>query len=231
MTEQVLVIAAHADDEVLGCGGTIARHIHAGDQVAVLFMTDGVSSRANTALDPGELVHGDKEQRLSASQQALKILGVTDIRQLNFPDNKMDTIALLDVVQAIEPVIAQLQPQTIYCHFAHDLNIDHRITHQAVMTACRPQVGGSVKKILSFEVLSSTEWNSPAQPAFLAQYIVDISPFWPQKLAALQCYDQEMRAFPHSRSYQCVEALATLRGATHGFDKAEAFLVERILES
>jgi len=217
----VLVVAAHADDESLGCGGAIARHVSKGDSVTVMFMTDGVSSR-DTNSDYITL-------RESASSQAMAILGVSDIRQSNFPDNKMDSITLLDVVKDIEVVINDIKPEIVYTHFAHDLNVDHRVTHSAVMTACRPQSWSSIKKILSFEVLSSTEWNSPTAIQFIPNYFVDISDFWEQKLEALKCYHEEMRVFPHSRSYECVEALAVLRGATNGLFKAEAFYVERIL--
>ncbi|RDE22575.1 PIG-L family deacetylase [Motiliproteus coralliicola] len=221
MTKRVLVVAAHADDETLGCGGTIAMHVSQGDSVTVMFMTDGVSSRNNNS--------DDSSRRKTASNQAMTALGVSDVRQLNFPDNKMDSVPLLDVVKHIEIVIDDIKPEIVYTHFALDLNVDHRVTHSAVMTACRPLSWSSIKKILSFEVLSSTEWNSSSIEQFFPNYIVDISDFWNKKLAALKCYDDEMRKFPHSRSYKCVEALAILRGASHGFNKAEAFTVERIL--
>jgi LmbE family N-acetylglucosaminyl deacetylase len=219
----VLVIAAHADDEALGCAGTIAKHIKHGDKITVVFMTDGVSSRVTCE-------NINEDDRKGSAEKAMKILGVSDLRQYSFPDNKMDSLPLLDIVKVIENIISEVKPSIIYTHFAHDLNIDHRVTHAAVMTACRPQPGASVKKILSFEVLSSTEWNSPSHQTFLPQYIVDITEFWDKKLAVLRCYHDEMRDFPHSRSYECVEALATLRGATHGFKKGEAFFVERILD-
>ena len=219
--QNVLIVAAHSDDEVLGCGGTIAKHIEEGDRVTVMFMTDGVSSRSKRDRTTAS-------SRNNASNNAMVVLGVQDIRHSNFPDNKMDTVALLDVAKDIEIVIASVKPNIIYTHFAHDLNIDHRITHSDVMTACRPQSWSTVQKILSFEVLSSTEWNSPSQPNFIPQYIVNIEAHWAQKLSALKCYDEEMRPYPHSRSYECIEALATLRGATNGFNKAEAFFVERI---
>jgi len=219
----VLVIAAHADDEALGCAGTIAKHIKHGDKITVVFMTDGVSSRVTCE-------NINEDDRKGSAEKAMKILGVSELRQYSFPDNKMDSLPLLDIVKVIENIISEVKPSIIYTHFAHDLNIDHRVTHAAVMTACRPQPGASVKKILSFEVLSSTEWNSPSHQTFLPQYIVDITEFWDEKLAVLRCYHDEMRDFPHSRSYECVEALATLRGATHGFNKGEAFFVERILD-
>lgn len=222
MSDVVLVVAAHADDEVLGCGGTIAKHIDNGDKVIVMFMTDGVSSRCSNLSD-------DSEERASASQLAMSVLGVMDVRQLSFPDNKMDTVPLLEVVKSIEKIINQVNPETVYTHFANDLNVDHQVTHKAVMTACRPQSWSSVKKILSFEVLSSTEWNSHSLSSFKPQYIVNITEYWSKKIEALKCYQEEMRAFPHSRSYECVEALAMVRGATNGFEFAESFYVERII--
>lgn len=222
MSDKILVVVAHPDDETLGCGGTIAKHSHDGDEVNVVFLTHGIAARNDTT-------EADRKLRLSASQKAMAILGVKHIHQLDFPDNKMDSIPLLEIIQPLESIIAQFLPSTIYTHFAHDLNIDHQLTHQAVMTACRPQAGTSVRNIFSFEVLSSTEWASPSQPNFIPQYIIDINHYWDKKYQALQCYQEELRSFPHSRSNECIEALATLRGATHGFKKAEAFYVERML--
>jgi len=223
LKHNVLVVAAHPDDEALGCGGTIAKHIAQGDFVCVVFMTAGVSSRDNSS-------NNDTELRRLAMEQALATLGVHNFHCYDFPDNQMDSVPLLSVVKCIEELLERYQPSIVYSHFAHDLNIDHRITHQAVMTACRPIKGSSVKKILSFEVLSSTEWQSPSTPNFQGQYIVDISQYWSKKEQALQCYQEELRQFPHSRSLECIEALATLRGASHGFFRGEAFQVERILD-
>ena len=220
----VLVIAAHADDESLGCAGTIAKHIAQGDNVDVIFMTNGVGARDSNS-------DGDTIMRASALEQAMTVLGVKDYQCFDFPDNQMDSVPLLGIIKTIERVINKVLPNIIYTHFAHDLNIDHQITHQAVMTACRPIKGSSVKKIYSFEVLSSTEWNSPSQPNFIPQYIVNIDDFWNKKYQALQCYHEELRPFPHSRSLACIEAQAILRGASYGFKKAEAFHIERILES
>ena len=220
----VLIVVAHADDEVLGCGGTIAKHVAAGDQVSVVIMTDGVLSRILSG-------KSDQDERENATFNAMKILGVGNFYQLMFPDNQMDSVSLQSITQALENIISDIAPAVVFTHFAHDLNIDHRLTLKAVMIACRPQITSSVKKILSFEVLSSTEWNSSSSFTFIPQYVVNISSFWEKKLAALKCYDLEMRDYPHSRSYECVEALAVLRGASNGFNKAEAFFVERILES
>lgn len=224
MSNSILVVAAHSDDEVLGCGGTIARHIADGDSVTVVFMTNGTAAR-------GELVNeADDYIRHSAAVKAMAELGCHDIRQFDFPDNKMDSIALLDIVQELEKVISEVLPITVYTHFAGDLNVDHQVTHKAVMTACRPQAWSSVCNIFCFEVLSATEWNSINSPVFIPQLIVDISSHWDKKVTALKCYSMEMRAVPHSRSFECVEALATLRGQTHGLDFAEAFTIERMIK-
>ena len=224
LKNNVLIIVAHADDETLGCAGTIAKHIFDGDNVSVIFMTDGVSSRNSSSRQHAL-------ERNSSMDNAMKVLGVEIYQCFDFPDNQMDSVPLLNIIKALECKIEKFKPSIVYTHFAHDLNIDHQITHQAVMTACRPIIGSSVKEIYSFEVLSSTEWQSSSQPSFRSQYIVDISSYWHKKEQALLCYHEELRYFPHSRSLPCIEALATLRGTTHGFAKAEAFQVERILKS
>ena len=223
MSEMILVVAAHPDDEALGCGGTIARHVHEGDSVAVLFMTNGVSARV-----------GDQSleelKRKESAISALGKLGVEDVNFGTFPDNKMDSVPLIDVTQFIEKYILEYVPNIIYTHFSDDLNIDHRLTHQAVMTACRPQSWSSVKEIYCFEVLSSTEWNSSTQNKFNPTKFIDITDFYSLKMDALSDYEQEMRAFPHSRSFEAVDALATIRGAIVGLKRAEAFQVERIIK-
>lgn len=218
----VLVVSAHADDEVLGCGATMVRHTAEGDQVYTCFMTGGVGARRGGGNVEAEL-------RREAAKRAGAILGVKEQYSFEFPDNQMDSVPLLEVTKAIEGVIQEVQPDVVYTHFQHDLNIDHQRTHQAVMTACRPQAGHPVKEIFAFEVLSSTEWQSVGAPAFQPNVIVSINQYFDKKVAALQCYEEEMREFPHSRSYKTVEALAIYRGATYGVDKAEAFRLERLL--
>lgn len=223
MSKSVLIVAAHADDEVLGCGGTIARHVAEGDVVHIVFMADGVGSRA----------HGETYQlqhRNLARDEALKILGVSEYNALDFPDNRMDSVPLLDVVQALEPIIEQVQPTRVYTHHSDDLNVDHCVTHQAVMTACRPMPGSSVREILTFEVMSSSEWATPSVAPFVPNTFVDISDYLPNKLEALAAYEMEMRSVPHSRSVAHIEALALHRGNCVGIDAAEAFMVIRMVE-
>lgn len=221
MTKRVLVVAAHSDDEALGCAGTIAKHIAAGDAVYVLFMTDGVGSRhvqANEAVE-----------RKTSAQKAAKLLRVTSMRNFNFPDNKMDSVPLLDIVHAIEKVITELQPGIIYTHHIGDLNIDHQVAHKAVLTACRPQPDFCVKAIYAFEVLSSTEWQSPGIDDFVPNYFVDISKFIETKIEVLKVYEREMREPPHSRSIENAVRLNQLRGASVGLEYAESFQIIRLL--
>lgn len=220
MAKTILVVAAHPDDEVLGCGGTIARHVAEGDAVHVIFMADGVGSRK------GKLKREMNERNL-AKTQALKILGVSSSHSLDFPDNYMDSMPLLDIVQPLERLICEIQPRTIYTHHHGDLNVDHRITHRAVMTACRPLPGSSIREILTFEVMSSTEWSDAGQQAFDPNVFVDISEHWPKKLQAIEAYALEMRPAPHSRSIGHLETLARHRGACVGMERAEGFRLIR----
>ena len=222
MSKTVLIVAAHADDEALGCGGTIARHVAEGDSVYLVLMADGVNSRT-------EASEAEMELRLSAVERAQEILGVTEVHHLGFPDNRMDSIPLLDIVQALEPVVQRIAPSVIYTHHHGDLNIDHRRTQEAVMIACRPQPGGSVKEIYGFEVLSSTEWATSQTEPFTPSLYVDISAQLPSKLAALEAYAEEMRSTPHSRSVEHAEALAQHRGYSIGVQVAEAFVVYRMI--
>lgn len=219
MSKIILVIAAHTDDEAMGCGGTIARHVAEGDQVHLLFMTDGVGSR--------EALAEEATERLSAAHQAASVLGVKSFTNLSFPDNRMDSLPLLDIVKEVEAKITDIQPEVIYTHHIGDLNIDHQVTHKAVMTACRPQPGFCVKVIYAFEVLSSTEWQTPDMMPFLPNVFVDITDYLAIKMQALEAYEEEMRKAPHSRSLQHLELLAKHRGYVVGVEAAEAFMLVR----
>jgi len=222
-SKKVLIVAAHSDDEVLGCGGTIAKHTEYGDKVYVVFMTNGVGSRYDTSKK-------DIDQRDQAAKKASKTLGVSSTKLFDFPDNKMDTVPLLDIVQSIEAVINEFKPDIIYTHHIGDLNIDHQITHNAVMTACRPQPGFCVKEIYTFEVPSSTEWQTPKYFPFAPNMFVDIGKQIEIKKAALAFYGDEMRLPPHSRSIQNILRINAYRGNSMGVDYAEAFVVNRILK-
>ena len=223
----VLVVAAHPDDEVLGCGGTMLKLSRAGRRVNVLIMAEGLTSR-----DPKRDT-GWRAKELSAlaatAVKACKLVGAS-VELLGFPDNRMDSIDRLDITKKVEEQIARHRPSTVFTHHPGDVNIDHRQIFDAVVAACRPMPGSSVRELFMFEVPSSTEWQPSAfGRSFEAQYFVDISAELTGKLASLECYDSEMRDWPHPGSLAAVEHLARWRGATIGTDAAEAFAVGRIL--
>ena len=226
MTKKILVLAAHPDDEILGCGGAMAKHVRAGDQVHVVLMAEGVTSRneqRDAALDQDKL-----SQLASAAREANAVLGVTEVTMLHLPDNRMDSLDRLDVIKLVEAEIARVRPEMVYTHHAGDLNIDHRIIHESVLTACRPQPGHCVKTLLFFEVASSTEWMpASSAPMFAPNWFVDISSCLDLKLQALTCYESEMREWPHARSIKALESLARWRGASVGVEAAEAFMLGR----
>lgn len=224
MRHSILVVAAHPDDEVLGCGGTLAKRAAQGANISVAFMSDGVSSRrGDAALHEVQL-----KARRAAARQAAAILGVHEVTFGEFPDNRMDSIALIDITRSVEDAIAKYSPDTVFTHHAGDLNIDHRRVHGAVVTACRPQSGHPVRTLLCFEVPSSTEWQVPnSAPAFAPNWFEDIAGTLEVKLAALQAYGEELRDWPHPRSLQGVGDLARWRGATIGARAAEAFVLAR----
>ena len=218
----VLIIAAHPDDEVLGCGGVIAKHVSQGDEVHTVFMSDGVKSRS-------QFLEENLSQRMDASKLAQSLLGIASSQHLGFQDNRMDSIALLDIIQKLEPVIDKLKPSVVYTHHYGDLNIDHQLTHSAVITACRPVPNFSVNEIYGFEVLSSTEWSNSQQSIFKPTFYADITNYISKKISAARAYEEEMRDPPHSRSIKHIEILAQHRGFSIGVDMAEAFEVYRIV--
>lgn len=222
MARSIVVVAAHSDDEALGCGGTIARHSAEGDTVHLIFLADGVTSRRGATVD-------GITEREAAATRAHKRLGVLSVSYLAFPDNRLDAVPLLDIVQRLEEILAPLAPEVVYTHHHGDLNVDHRIAHEAVMVACRPLPGSTVKEIYAFEVMSSTEWGAPGMPWFTPQLSVDISDYIDIKLAALKDYQIEMRPVPHSRSIEHIRALALHRGYSVGVYAAEAFVTVRVL--
>jgi LmbE family N-acetylglucosaminyl deacetylase len=185
-------------------------------------MTDGVASRSAKV--------NNKKKRLTAAQGVAEILGVDTLTNLNFPDNRMDSIPLLDVVKEIEDKISQVQPEVIYTHHIGDLNIDHQITHKAVITACRPQPGFCVRKIYAFEVLSSTEWQTPGVESFCPNMFIDITDYIDIKKQVLKVYSAEMHQTPHSRSIDNAIRLNAVRGNSIGVDYAEAFVLIRMIQ-
>ena len=221
-----LVIAAHPDDEILGVGGSMAKWSKSGDKVNILIMAEGSTSRDYTR---DTIAHKNKLMALKkAATEAAKTLGVVSVELIGLPDNRMDSLDLLDIVKLIENKINILKPDTVVTHHHGDLNIDHKLINQAVLTACRPQPDQNVKTIITFEVPSSTEWQSPTlNESFIPNWFVDISDTINVKMDALESYSTEMRKWPHSRSLKAVEHLARWRGATIGKKAAEAFMLVR----
>ena len=219
----ILVLAAHADDEVIGCGGTLARHVEQGDSVYLVIMADGVSSRSQVA-------KGDLELRDQALENSCSHLGIQLLHRFDFKDNQLDRYPMLELIKAAETPIKQVRFDCVYTHSRSDLNIDHRVVHDLALTLFRPQPDETVRAIYAFETLSATHWNGPDQP-FKPQRFVDIEPFWEKKMQALGAYEKELRAFPHARSLEAMASLARFRGSLAGVPKAEAFEVIRWVES
>ena len=220
MKKRVLICVAHPDDETIGCGGAIAHHIKDKDKVYCLYMTNGVGARHSKTKE--KLIHERRKNSLLAS----KILGFEWLLDCcgDFPDNAMDKVKLLDVVRIIEKAKKKIMPHIIYTHNPHDLNVDHRTVAEATLTAFRPQTKEVWKKILAFEVPSSTDFayfkkNKTFQP----NYFLDIEKFWKKKKKALQAYSTEIKKFPNSRSLKGIEILSKFRGMQNGLPQAEAF--------
>jgi len=223
MSKKILVVAAHPDDEVLGAGGAMSKHSLNGDEVHVLILSTGLTSRSG-------IKNEDLDQLHQSMKKAHQILKVKSTEMAGFPDNQMDELTLLTIVKRVEESVSNIKPQIVYTHNSGDLNIDHRICHQAVITSCRGLPGTSVETLLFFEVPSSTEWMTPGSgEAFTPNWFVDISENLKIKLDALKAYDSEMRPYPHPRSYEAVQALAKWRGASSGFLAAEGFMLGRNL--
>jgi LmbE family N-acetylglucosaminyl deacetylase len=224
---RILIVAAHPDDEVLGCGGTISRFIDEGNiEVATLILGEGITSRDKNR---------DRESRKDEIESlkkniidANKVLGVKKVFSFDFPDNRFDTVALIDIIKVIEEVKQSFVPDAIFTHFANDMNIDHVITNRAVLTVTRPMSDEPVKEIYAFEVLSSTEWNFPL--LFSPDMFVDIGHNLKKKQEAMRVYKNELREFPHPRSIEGIELNAKTWGMRLGFMYCEAFqTIRRII--
>jgi LmbE family N-acetylglucosaminyl deacetylase len=221
----VLVIAAHPDDEVLGCGGTAARLVNEGREVHFAILGEGITSRhaQRDAADADQLALLHRQAHAAAAK-----VGVKNVHLHNLPDNRLDTVPLLDIVKIVEDLVERIRPQVIYTHHAGDLNVDHGVIHRAVLTATRPIAGQPVREIYAFEVPSSTEWAfQRIEPAFRPNVFVDVSATIDAKIAAMECYESEARTFPHPRSPETLRAIATRWGSVVGCAAAEAFELVR----
>jgi len=224
MREVVLVVVAHSDDESISMAGTISKHIKKGDKVFVISMTNGVGARDDANLNK-------INQRKNASVTASKVLGFEWGDCYDFTDNGMDSYPLIEIIKAVEKAKYKYRPTLVYTHSGADLNVDHRVVSNSVLTAFRPQPNELCKEIRLFEVASATDYgNSSITGSFSPNLFIDISNEWPVKVKALEEYLEEMCEYPHSRSIQGIKNLGNLRGNQVGYDFAEAFEVIRKLE-
>ena len=221
----ILVLAAHPDDEVLGCGGTIARYAEDGREVYVAILGEGITSRS-AERDDADPVALDALR--AQSRQVAEFLGVENLFLYRLPDNRFDTVPLLDVVKIIEGLIDLVRPEVIYTQHGGDLNIDHQVLFRATLTATRPMQGTPVRDVYAYEVGSSTEWAfQQFSPSFQPNVFVDISATLDDKIQAMQLYESEARAYPHPRSPEALRAQAQRWGSTAGVEAAEAFVLIR----
>jgi LmbE family N-acetylglucosaminyl deacetylase len=221
----VLVVAAHPDDEILGCGATAARLVQEGCEVYFAILGEGITSRhaARDAADTAQmsLLHDH-------SRAAGRKIGVKEVLLHKLPDNRLDTIPLLDIIKLVENLVDRLKPQIVYTHHGGDLNVDHGVVHRAVLTATRPVAGHPVREIYAFEVPSSTEWAfQRLETPFRPNVFVDVAQTLEAKVSAMACYQTESRPFPHPRSPEALRAIATRWGSVAGCGAAEAFELVR----
>ena len=215
-----LIIAAHPDDEVLGCGGIIKKYSIEED-FFVLILSDGAGTRYDEVM--GSAL---KENAIKANN----ILGTKEVFFENLPNQRMDKMSVLEVIQLVENYIKKLKPNRVFTHHVGDLNKDHRIVAEATFTATRPIVGQTVKEVYSYNVPSSTEWNSVAgERVFIPNIFVDIKDKLNFKLKAMECYESECREYPHPRSIKSLKAHANYWGLVSGFEYAEPFKLIRKL--
>jgi LmbE family N-acetylglucosaminyl deacetylase len=223
----VLVVVAHPDDELLGCGGTAARLAREGHSVYMAILGEGITSRS-----------GRREEADSAALKTLKecsqrvaaLLGVKELSLHGLPDNRFDSLPLLDVVKIVEGLIERWRPAAIYTHHGGDLNVDHQILSRAVLTATRPVEGHPVRELYMFEIASSTEWAfQQLSPVFKPNVFVDIEETLPLKLEGMRLYESEARMFPHPRSSDALTAIAQRWGSVVGRKAAEAFEAVRLI--
>ena len=222
--KNVLVFAAHPDDELLGLGGTVRRLVNEGVTVRAVIMAEGITSRSESRdqADKNELAELKEDAR-----RAAEIIGYKSIEFCDLPDNRMDGMELLDVINIVSKYVEKYQPDTVFTHHHGDLNIDHRITCEAVLTACRPVVDYCVKRIYTFETPSSSEWNYNYSEPFTPNIYFDVTDTLDAKVKGMACYRTESTSYPHPRSSEGLYSLGKTRGTNVGFEMAEAFMLLR----
>jgi len=217
--KRVVVIGAHPDDELLGAGGTLARHVLAGDEGHGTVVADGARSRY-----PAELAATLEKQ----AHRAAEVIGFTSLQLLSLPDQRLDTLPLIELTQRLEGVLDEIDPSIVYTHFPEDVNADHGLVARCAWTACRPYRRPQVRKFAVFETPSSTEWAWPMPGTELRPNLfLDVTDTLETKIAAMECYETELRDYPHPRSSRALRERAAYWGSHIGRPAAEPFAVLR----
>jgi LmbE family N-acetylglucosaminyl deacetylase len=225
VSRPVLVLAAHPDDEVLGCGGTLAQLAAQGREVYVAILGEGITSRY---ADRAEADAADLRRLHETARRAGALLGAREVLLYGLPDNRFDTVPLLDVVKIVEELVERLRPELVFTQHGGDLNVDHGVLFRAALTATRPLAGHPVARVYGYEVASSTEWAfAQFEPAFRPNVFVDVAATLERKIEAMELYESEARPFPHPRSADALRAQARRWGAVAGLPAAEAFQLVR----
>ena len=218
----ILIIAPHADDEILGCGGVIAKRVAEGHVVKVLVVTKAIEE-----LFPVELMNSIRDE----AKRSHEFLGISETVFFDFPAPMLDQIPTYKIASKISAFVRVFQPEVVYVPHRGDIHKDHRVVFEAALVAMRPVNNCSVKQILAYETLSETEWAAPfGDDAFIPNVFVDITDYLEAKKTAFGHFESQLKAFPHPRSSEAIEALAKLRGATVGKAAAEAFSLIRTVD-
>ena len=220
--KNILVIAAHPDDELLGLGATLNKHILNGNQVSTFILGEGLTSRKSSRNSTSK---SSLNKLQKDALRANKTLGIENVIFGNLPDNRLDSMDRLEIIKRVESTIETLKPSIIYTHHEGDRNIDHRIIYDAVLTACRPLNYNPVKELITFETPSSTEWGFMNSKSFNPNLFVDVTDQLNVKLKAFEEYSSEIRDFPHPRSLRALKAMAEKWGSAIGTEYAEAFRI------
>ena len=227
--KKILVIAAHPDDEILGCGATLLYYKKLGYSIKVIFLSDGESSRNLKKNEKKKLIklRSDQAKKVSKISKFLKP------KFINYPDNQLDTIPILKIVQKIEKEIIRFKPSIIFTHYENDLNVDHQIAFKSVLTATRPKSKSFVRKIYCFEIPSNTDFSfkKNKNKIFVPNFYVNIEKYLKKKLELLRIYSGEMKRWPHQRSIKGIKVISNYRGSQIGVKNAEAFICIRNLEN
>lgn len=224
---RILVVAAHTDDEVLACGGTLAKALQKGAKVRVLFLGEGISARFPVGQYDSPEFKKQTDLRVEGAKNALKFLGIKEVVFGERLCCQFDKYPIITIVKEIEENIESFKPTMLLTHNPSEVNIDHRISFEAVEIACRPTRSFTPKEIYAFEVVCSGSWTFDT--SFKPNVFVDVEPYWEKKIAAWKCYESEDRPFPFPRSIEGLKTLAQYRGIAAGIKKAEAFRALRVV--